>query len=115
MPPIVLSPRYGNGTPSPDAGVDGIPVHRIAHLLESGRARPAAILAVTFSVRAASELRPRLAELLGERVACSVTSATFHAYARGFSASTRAWSAYSAVHDLRPALAKSLTPTKAPN
>jgi DNA helicase-2/ATP-dependent DNA helicase PcrA len=64
----------------PGAGKTRTLTHRIVHLLESGQARPAAILAVTFSVRAATELRLRLAELLGERVACSVTAATFHAF-----------------------------------
>jgi DNA helicase-2/ATP-dependent DNA helicase PcrA len=44
----------------------------------SGRARPWEILAVTFSVRAAGELRLRLADPLGETVARAVTVATFH-------------------------------------
>jgi len=50
--------------------------HRAAYLLASGLARPWEILAVTFSVRAAGELR--LADLLGETVARGVTAATFH-------------------------------------
>ena len=33
---------------------------------------------MTFSVRAAGELRLRLADLLGEQVAAAVTAATFH-------------------------------------
>ena len=52
--------------------------HRAAYLLASGRAQPWEILAVTFSVRAAGELRLRLADLLGETVARGVTAATFH-------------------------------------
>ena len=43
-----------------------------------GAAQPWEILAVTFSVRAAGELRLRLADLLGEQVARGVTAATFH-------------------------------------
>ena len=39
---------------------------------------PSQILAVTFSARAASELRLRLAGLLGETVARAITAATFH-------------------------------------
>ena len=41
-------------------------------------AQPWEILAVTFSVRAAGELRLRLADLLGEQTARGVTAATFH-------------------------------------
>jgi DNA helicase-2/ATP-dependent DNA helicase PcrA len=40
--------------------------------------RPDQILAVTFSVRAAGELRLRLADLLGQERARQVTAATFH-------------------------------------
>jgi DNA helicase-2/ATP-dependent DNA helicase PcrA len=46
--------------------------------LATGAARPWEIHAVTFSVRAAGELRLRLADLLGKQVARGVTAATFH-------------------------------------
>ena len=62
----------------PGAGKTRTLTHRIAYLLESGRARPDQILAVTFSVRAAGELRLRLADLLGQERAHGVTAATFH-------------------------------------
>ena len=62
----------------PGAGKTRTLTHRAAYLLASGRAQPWEILAVTFSVRAASELRLRLADLLGETVARAVTAATFH-------------------------------------
>jgi DNA helicase-2/ATP-dependent DNA helicase PcrA len=52
--------------------------YRVAHLLATGLARPWEILAVTFSVRAAGELRLRLADLLGEDLARGVSAATFH-------------------------------------
>ena len=62
----------------PGAGKTRTLTHRAAYLLASGRAQPWEILAVTFSVRAAGELRIRLADLLGETVARGVTAATFH-------------------------------------
>jgi len=62
----------------PGAGKTRTLTHRAAYLLASGRAQPWEILAVTFSVRAASELRLRLADLLGENVARAVMAATFH-------------------------------------
>jgi ATP-dependent DNA helicase UvrD/PcrA len=49
----------------PGAGKTRTLTHRIAYLLESKQAQPDEILAVTFSVRAAGELRLRLADLLG--------------------------------------------------
>ena len=52
---------------------------RIAHLLDSGRARPQEILALTFTVRAADEMRVRLVALVGHDRAAGVTVATFHA------------------------------------
>jgi DNA helicase-2/ATP-dependent DNA helicase PcrA len=62
----------------PGAGKTRTLTHRAAYLLASGCAQPWEILAVTFSVRAASELRLRLADLLGETIARAVTAATFH-------------------------------------
>ena len=62
----------------PGAGKTRTLTHRAAYLLASGRARPGEILAVTFSVRAAGELRLRLADLLGETAGRAVTAATFH-------------------------------------
>jgi len=51
---------------------------RIAALLASGRARPQEILALTFTVRAAEEMRVRLTGLIGQQDASAVTVATFH-------------------------------------
>jgi DNA helicase II / ATP-dependent DNA helicase PcrA len=62
----------------PGAGKTRTLTHRIAYLLESEHARPEQILAMTFSVRAAGELRLRLADLLGQERASRVAAATFH-------------------------------------
>jgi DNA helicase-2/ATP-dependent DNA helicase PcrA len=74
--------RHGSGPllliAGPGAGKTKTLTHRVAHLLASGQAQPWEILTVTFSVRAAGELRLRLADLLGEERARGVTSATFH-------------------------------------
>src|SRR3954447_23207072 len=74
--------RHGPGplllVAGPGAGKTRTLTHRIAHLLASGRAQAWEILAVTFSVRAAGELRLRLPELLREPRARGVTAATFH-------------------------------------
>jgi DNA helicase-2/ATP-dependent DNA helicase PcrA len=59
----------------PGAGKTKTLTHRAAYLLATGRSEPWQILDVTFSVRAAGELRPRLADLLGETVARAVTAA----------------------------------------
>ena len=52
---------------------------RIAHLLSSGRARPGEILAVTFTNKAAREMKMRVAELLGQPVEGMPWLGTFHA------------------------------------
>src|SRR3954469_25402632 len=74
--------RHGRGplllVAGPGTGKTRTLTHRVAHLLASGRAAPRQILAVTFSVRAAGELRLRLADLLGEQTARGVTASTFH-------------------------------------
>src|SRR3954468_23654767 len=75
--------RHGPGPllllAGPGAGKTKTLTHRAARLLATNQAQPWEILAVTFSVRAAGELRLRLADLLGEEQARGVTAATFHA------------------------------------
>jgi DNA helicase-2/ATP-dependent DNA helicase PcrA len=52
---------------------------RIAHLLNTGRARPNEILAVTFTNQAAREMKDRVARLLGQTVEGMPWLGTFHA------------------------------------
>jgi DNA helicase-2/ATP-dependent DNA helicase PcrA len=52
---------------------------RIAHLLNTARARPNEILAVTFTNKAAREMKGRVAALLGESVEGMPWLGTFHA------------------------------------
>ncbi|CAM3363116.1 UvrD-helicase domain-containing protein [Paracoccus nototheniae] len=51
---------------------------RIAHLLMLGRARPGQVLAVTFTNKAAREMKNRIARLLGETVEGMPWLGTFH-------------------------------------
>jgi DNA helicase-2/ATP-dependent DNA helicase PcrA len=61
----------------PGTGKTRLITHRVGHLIESGVA-PESIVALTFTVRAAEELRARLAELLGDSRADAVHAMTFH-------------------------------------
>src|SRR3954471_13209324 len=62
----------------PGAGKTKTLTHRIAWLLASRQAVPAEILAVTFTVRAAGEMRLRLTDMLGPDGIRGLTVATFH-------------------------------------
>ncbi len=52
---------------------------RIAHILSMGRARPSEILAVTFTNKAAREMKERVAEMVGQVVEGMPWLGTFHA------------------------------------
>jgi DNA helicase II / ATP-dependent DNA helicase PcrA len=57
-------------------GKTSVLIHRIARLVQQGHAKPEQILALTYTVAAAGEMRHRVSALLGE----PIHSATFHDY-----------------------------------
>jgi DNA helicase-2/ATP-dependent DNA helicase PcrA len=89
------------------SGKTRVLTHRIAYLVQTGRAQPGEILAITFTNKAAAEMRERVEELVGPRVR-AMWVMTFHsACARMMRAEgerlgyTRGFTIYDAADSLR--------------
>src|SRR5688572_29586763 len=63
----------------PGTGKTRVIIHRIARLIDDG-APPESIVAVTYTVKAARQLRERLADLVGGPAADRVNAHTFHGF-----------------------------------
>ena len=64
----------------PGAGKTRTLTARIAHLIQAEGVDPVSVLAITFTNKAAQEMRERLQALVGEETAARISISTFHAF-----------------------------------
>lgn len=62
------------------SGKTKVIVHRIAHLIQNKKIAPDSVLGLTFTNKAATEMRERLGKLLSPKIAKEVTLSTFHSF-----------------------------------
>ena len=62
------------------SGKTSVLAHRIAYLISSGRAEPEQILGLTFTNKAAGEMRERVAKITSPQIAKRVLLTTFHSF-----------------------------------
>ncbi|PRW20204.1 ATP-dependent DNA helicase isoform B [Chlorella sorokiniana] len=62
----------------PGSGKTRVLTHRIAHLIHAHGAQPWQVLAITFTNKAANEMKERLAGMLGAAAAAQLFAGTFH-------------------------------------
>ena len=62
------------------SGKTSVLIARIAHLLKTGQAPPSAILGLTFTNKAASEMRHRIGQIVSPQIAKELTLSTFHSF-----------------------------------
>jgi superfamily I DNA/RNA helicase len=71
--------RYALIIAGPGTGKTATLTARIARLIREGR-DPSSILALSFTVKAAGELRERIARMVSAEAAAGITAATFHSF-----------------------------------
>ncbi len=62
------------------SGKTSVLIHRIAHLLNHHKISPKAILGLTFTNKAAMEMRQRIAKMVDPTIAKELTLSTFHSF-----------------------------------
>ena len=65
----------------PGSGKTHVLIGRVAHLIHEAKTPPREILCITFTNKAAKELRERLRDKIGETAAKEITAGTFHSVA----------------------------------